>query len=194
MLLCGLCQILSQPCLTNPCCIADAGTAARPAIDPVLRHLLANARSEAVLEQFMQTPAEEYASHQGIKILTASYNVNGRSVPSGTDLREWLAVGGSHGEPHIVAVGFQELVPLNASNVVMGKSCSALHEPIRLHCILYTGILTIVLMVSKQYNRQANVQAAMPPVPHSSVSATACPENSMILLAAYGLAHPLTQK
>ena len=90
-------------------------------MDPVLRHLIANARSEAVRVQFLQTPSAEYTTHQQVRLLTASYNVNGRAPPPGTDLREWLAVGGPHGEPDIVAVGFQELVPLNASNVVMGE-------------------------------------------------------------------------
>ena len=89
-------------------------------MDPVLRHLIANARSEAVREQFLQTPAAEYTTHQGVRILAGSYNVNGRAPPQGVDLREWLAVGGEHGQPDLVAVGFQELVPLSASNVVMG--------------------------------------------------------------------------
>ena len=89
-------------------------------MDPALLHLLANARSEAVRVQFTETPASEYTTHKGLSVLTASYNVNGRHPPPGADLREWLSVGGKHGEPDLVAVGFQELVPLNASNVVMG--------------------------------------------------------------------------
>ena len=90
-------------------------------MDPVLRHLITNARSEAVRVQFLQAPTTEYTTHQGVTVLAASYNVNGRAPPPDADLREWLAMGGSHGEPNVVAVGFQELVPLNASNVVMGE-------------------------------------------------------------------------
>ena len=108
---------------------ADAGPATVAAMDPVLRHLIANARSEAVRLQFLQTPAAEYTTTQDVRILAGSYNVNGRAPPSSTDLREWLAVRGPHGEPDLVAVGFQELVPLNASNVVMGASPRLIFMP-----------------------------------------------------------------
>ena len=47
-----------------------------------------------------------------------TYNVNGRMPPAGLDLRPWLDASAS--QPDIVAVGFQEIVPLNAQNVVMG--------------------------------------------------------------------------
>ena len=49
-----------------------------------------------------------------------TYNVNGRRPPADLDLRPWLDLS-SH-PPDIVAVGFQEVVPLNAGNVVMGKA------------------------------------------------------------------------
>ena len=52
----------------------------------------------------------------------ATLNVNGRS-PAAPDLSQWLRV---HPEPDIVAVGFQEIVPLSASNVVMGEFCRPL--------------------------------------------------------------------
>ncbi len=48
---------------------------------------------------------------------TATYNVNGRAS-SKVDLSDWLKV---RPVPDIVAVGFQEIVPLNASNVVFGE-------------------------------------------------------------------------
>ncbi len=51
-----------------------------------------------------------------------TYNVNGRVPPPGLDLSPWLNVAS---EPDIVAVAFQEIVPLNASNVVMGASLDA---------------------------------------------------------------------
>ena len=47
----------------------------------------------------------------------ATYNVNGRA-PSSANLADWLKV---QPEPDIVAVGFQEIVPLSASNVVLGE-------------------------------------------------------------------------
>ena len=94
----------------------DNGAEATAGIDPVLRHLLANARSEAVREQFLQTPASEYTNYQGLRMMAGSYNVNGRAPPQDADLRDWLAIGLD--KPDLVAVGFQELVPLSASNVV----------------------------------------------------------------------------
>ena len=58
-----------------------------------------------------------------------TYNVNGRRPPQGLSLRPWLDA--QHADADIVAVGFQEIVPLSAGNVVMGE-CSvppaSLHE------------------------------------------------------------------
>lgn len=108
--------------------LADVQQPSTASPDAVLRHLIANARSEAVREQFMQSPASEYTTHQDASLLVASYNVNGRAPAPDADLREWLAVGGSQGEPSIVAVGFQELVPLNAGNIVMGGTLSSVSE------------------------------------------------------------------
>ncbi|KAK9792500.1 hypothetical protein WJX73_010349 [Symbiochloris irregularis] len=104
----------------SPLPTRDTGTGATANIDPVLRHLLANARSEAVREQFLQTPPAEYTKYEGLRLLVGSYNVNGRAPAQDADLREWLAIGLD--KPDLVAVGFQELVPLSASNVVMGAS------------------------------------------------------------------------
>ena len=49
----------------------------------------------------------------------ATYNVNGRKPAAGLDLQPWLA-GGQGAD--IVAVGFQEIVPLSAGNVMTGDS------------------------------------------------------------------------
>lgn len=111
-----------QPATSAKESAADVQQPSTASPDPVLRHLIANARSEAVREQFMQSPASEYTTHQDASLLVASYNVNGRAPAPDADLREWLALDGSQGEPSIVAVGFQELVPLNAGNIVMGAS------------------------------------------------------------------------
>lgn len=48
----------------------------------------------------------------------ATYNVNGRKPPPGLDLAPWL---GGAAEADIVVVGFQEIEPLNASNVMNGE-------------------------------------------------------------------------
>ena len=52
----------------------------------------------------------------------ATFNVNGRKPAPGLDLQPWLA-GGQAAD--IVAVGFQEIVPLNAGNVMTGRSPSS---------------------------------------------------------------------
>ncbi len=54
-----------------------------------------------------------------------TYNVNGRRPPADLDLRPWLDM--SNHPADIVAVGFQEVVPLNAGNVVMGEPAVSLH-------------------------------------------------------------------
>ena len=45
--------------------------------------------------------------------------MNGRSPASDLDLRPWLDGGGSDSD--IIAVAFEEIVPLNAQNVVIGE-------------------------------------------------------------------------
>lgn len=47
----------------------------------------------------------------------ATYNVNGRTPPPDMDVSGWLVLDPL---PDIVAVAFQEVVPLSASNVVIG--------------------------------------------------------------------------
>jgi len=60
---------------------------------------------------------EDAPSHEVDEPQAATYNVNGRKPAPGLDLQPWLASG--HGAD-IVAVGFQEIVPLNAGNVMTG--------------------------------------------------------------------------
>ena len=52
-----------------------------------------------------------------------TYNVNGRRPPADLDLRPWLDM--TNHQADVVAVGFQEVVPLNAGNVVMGTQRNA---------------------------------------------------------------------
>jgi len=64
------------------------------------------------------TPSQKVNNTQA-----ATYNVNGRKPAPGLDLQPWLASG--HGAD-IVAVGFQEIVPLNAGNVMTGRRPASL--------------------------------------------------------------------
>lgn len=92
-------------------------------IDPPLAHLLkAAARSSAVRQQFSLIPPENYTQHHDVKLFAGTFNVNGRrpgrdDPENNNTLDEWLSAG-RHAD--IVAVGFQEIVPLNATNVVLG--------------------------------------------------------------------------
>lgn len=52
-------------------------------------------------------------------VQAGTYNVNGRLPLPGLDLRPWLDAGAG---ADIVALAFQECVPLSASNVVMGAA------------------------------------------------------------------------
>lgn len=97
---------------------SSEGSSVSLGMDPVLVNLLGNARSEAVRREFLSTPPEEYTQLHDVTVLVGTYNVNGRRPPDKLDLRPWLDV--TQHEPAIVAVGLQEVVPLNTTNVVMG--------------------------------------------------------------------------
>ncbi|KAK9821522.1 hypothetical protein WJX74_007052 [Apatococcus lobatus] len=89
----------------------------------LLEHLVRNARSEAVRDQFWQMDHTEYTEVHDVRLLVGTYNVNGRRPPQGLSLRPWLDA--QQADADIVAVGFQEIVPLSAGNVVMGASLDA---------------------------------------------------------------------
>lgn len=74
--------------------------------------------------------------------------MNGRRPPADLDLRPWLDMA-SH-QADIVAVGFQEVVPLNAGNVVMGTQHSA-------RCLHVVPLLLIIcrLVMSLACMREA---------------------------------------
>ena len=55
----------------------------------------------------------------------ATYNVNGRKPAAGLDLQPWLADGA---DADIVAVAFQEIVPLSAGNVMTGGALRSLPQ------------------------------------------------------------------
>lgn len=112
--------------------------------DPVIGHLLQHVRSKHVRQHFAKTPPAEYMRRKQVSVLAASFNVNGKKPPPGLRLDEWLGVwrgkwpappadaaaAGQPSQPQsqpqcqetpdVVAVGFQEIVPLNAGNVMGG--------------------------------------------------------------------------
>lgn len=96
-----------------PPAASDGGSAQD--VDPVLEHLIRNARSEAVRQEFLRGDMTELIDEYEIRLLVGTYNVNGRKPPPGLDLQPWLAAAV---EVDVVVAGFQEIVPLNASNVM----------------------------------------------------------------------------
>ncbi|WIA30978.1 hypothetical protein OEZ86_001026 [Tetradesmus obliquus] len=106
--------------------------------DPVLEHLLRDFRSAKLRRQFFSHDPKEYSKTLDVKVLAGTYNVAGKRPPTGLKLHEWLhqwkdcwpqaaaapaAAGSAAGAgPDIVAIGFQEVVPLSAGNVIAGPS------------------------------------------------------------------------
>uniref|UniRef100_A0A383VSK7 Rho-GAP domain-containing protein n=1 Tax=Tetradesmus obliquus TaxID=3088 RepID=A0A383VSK7_TETOB len=106
--------------------------------DPVLEHLLRDFRSAKLRRQFFSHDPKEYSETLDVKVLAGTYNVAGKRPPTGLKLHEWLhqwkdcwpqaaaapaAAGSAAGAgPDIVAIGFQEVVPLSAGNVIAGPS------------------------------------------------------------------------
>ncbi|KAF8068242.1 Ocrl [Scenedesmus sp. PABB004] len=113
-----------------------AGGAAAPGRpDPVLEHLLRDFRSAKLHAQFFARPAGEYTETHDVRVLAGTYNVAGKRPPPGLRLHEWLDQwracwpgaaprGGGACGPDIVVVGFQEVVPLSAGNVIAGPSAA----------------------------------------------------------------------
>lgn len=111
--------------------------------DPVLEHLLRDFRSVALRKQFFAHDTQEYTHTLDVKLLAGTYNVAGKRPPAGLKLHDWLdqwkhawprgeagqqqqqstgAATAAADGPDIVAVGFQEVVPLSAGNVIAGPS------------------------------------------------------------------------
>ncbi|KAL3153090.1 Heat shock 70 kDa protein A [Trebouxia sp. C0009 RCD-2024] len=113
---------------SNSVASAKEGAAVRQAekksaVDPIIQHLLKNARSEAVRQEFLSMPQGEYTSKHDVEVVVGTFNVNGRRPPADLDLRPWLDM--ANHQADIVAVGLQEVVPLNAGNVMMGGGLEA---------------------------------------------------------------------
>lgn len=75
------------------------------------RKLLKQALSEINREKYMTT--------QELRLSVGTWNVAGKSPPSDLLLDEWLDVSNP---ADIYVIGFQEVVPLNAGNIVLGST------------------------------------------------------------------------
>ena len=65
----------------------------------------------------------EYAQVDKVKIVCASWNVNAKSPSESDNLKEWLLPENT-AAPDIYAIGLQEIVDLNVTNVVFKTSPS----------------------------------------------------------------------
>lgn len=101
--------------------------------DPVIQHLLKNVRSKHVHKHFLSVPAKDYTETKDLKLLAGSYNVAGKKPPSKLKLTDWLDQwrdswprgtdsNAQQQGPDIIAIGFQEVVPLSAGNVIAGPN------------------------------------------------------------------------
>ncbi|CAK0784059.1 hypothetical protein CVIRNUC_007262 [Coccomyxa viridis] len=90
--------------------------------DPVLSHLLRHVRPMSVRHKLADVDPQRYTAAHEVVLLIATFNVNGRPPPPQLDLTQWLR---ADAEANVLAVGFQEVVPLSAGNVVMGANLEA---------------------------------------------------------------------
>ncbi|CAM0957857.1 unnamed protein product [Alopecurus aequalis] len=67
-------------------------------------------------------PSSSWQPPKELRVLVGTWNVGGRSPHQGLDLSDWLLNNQNHhassSSPHIYVLGFQEIVPLNAGNVL----------------------------------------------------------------------------
>lgn len=79
-----------------------------------------------LVEENLGRPPPGYGSSSSwhppnkLRVLVGTWNVGGRAPHQGLDISEWLLDHGqaSSSPPHIYVLGFQEIVPLNAGNVL----------------------------------------------------------------------------
>ncbi|CAN6336111.1 unnamed protein product [Urochloa humidicola] len=62
-------------------------------------------------------PSLSWQPPKELRMFVGTWNVGGRAPHKGLDLSDWL-VDGPASSPHIYVLGFQEIVPLNAGNVL----------------------------------------------------------------------------
>ncbi|OEL31424.1 Type I inositol polyphosphate 5-phosphatase 8, partial [Dichanthelium oligosanthes] len=63
-------------------------------------------------------PSSSWRPPKELRMFVGTWNVGGRAPHGGLDLSEWLVDGPASSSPHIYVLGFQEIVPLNAGNVL----------------------------------------------------------------------------
>ncbi|KAJ1261266.1 hypothetical protein BS78_09G015700 [Paspalum vaginatum] len=65
-------------------------------------------------------PTSSWRPPKDLRIFVGTWNVGGRAPHGGLDLADWLLIhdGPASSSPHIYVLGFQEIVPLNAGNVL----------------------------------------------------------------------------
>ncbi|CAL4903228.1 unnamed protein product [Urochloa decumbens] len=63
-------------------------------------------------------PSLSWRPPKELRMFVGTWNVGGRAPHRGLDLSEWLVDGPASSSPHIYVLGFQEIVPLNAGNVL----------------------------------------------------------------------------
>ncbi|WFD31185.1 phosphoinositide 5-phosphatase [Malassezia sp. CBS 17886] len=78
------------------------------------------------VERAMARHTPEYSAVRPLDVLLGTYNVNAQTPPADADLRPWLAHAATE-RPHIVALSFQEVVPLTAQQLLGSPA-----EPMRL--------------------------------------------------------------
>lgn len=76
------------------------------------------------IRQQMQLREAEYTDHQSLKIFTGTWNVNAKKPMNSQEaqqLKSWLVTSSEQEAPDIFVIGFQEIVDLNAVNVVVNN-------------------------------------------------------------------------
>ncbi|PAN16892.1 hypothetical protein PAHAL_3G094500 [Panicum hallii] len=63
-------------------------------------------------------PTPSWRPPKELRMFVGTWNVGGRAPHGGLDLFDWLIDGPASSSPHIYVLGFQEIVPLNAGNVL----------------------------------------------------------------------------
>ncbi|PWZ33540.1 Type IV inositol polyphosphate 5-phosphatase 3 [Zea mays] len=64
-----------------------------------------------------ETLRAQYINTKELRVCVGTWNAGGKAPPNDLDIAEWLGTGGDAEPADIYVLGFQEVVPLNASNV-----------------------------------------------------------------------------
>ncbi len=78
------------------------------------------------VEKQVTLRVDECSSVHSLSVFCGSWNVNGRKPAADEDLSPWFrSAWANGGSPDLVAVGFQEIVDLNAKNLLVDRSASS---------------------------------------------------------------------